>query len=65
MDDFLIASFTAGTGATTLPMEIFSRIRTGVKPDINALSVMLILFSGVIAFIAESIRYRIEQQRFK
>jgi spermidine/putrescine transport system permease protein len=65
MDDFLIASFTAGTGATTLPMEIFSRIRTGVKPDINALSVMLILLSGVIAFIAESIRYRIEQKRFK
>jgi spermidine/putrescine transport system permease protein len=46
-------------------MEIFSRIRTGVKPDINALSVMLILLSGVIAFIAESIRYRIEQKRFK
>jgi len=65
MDDFLIASFTAGTGATTLPMEIFSRIRTGVKPDINALSVMLILLSGVVAFIAESIRYRSEQKRFK
>lgn len=65
MDDFLIASFTAGTGATTLPMEIFSRIRTGVKPDINALSVMLILGSGAVAFIAELIRYRSEQRRFK
>lgn len=65
MDDFLIASFTAGTGATTLPMEIFSRIRTGVKPDINALSVMLILLSGVVAFIAEWIRYQGEKQRFK
>lgn len=65
MDDFLIASFTAGTGATTLPMEIFSRIRTGVKPDINALSVMLILLSGVVAFIAEWIRYQGEQKRFK
>ena len=63
MDDFLIASFTAGTGATTLPMEIFSRIRTGVKPDINALSVMLILGSGLVAFIAESLRYRGEQKR--
>jgi spermidine/putrescine transport system permease protein len=64
MDDFLIASFTAGTGATTLPMEIFSRIRTGVKPDINALSVMLILLSGAVAFIAEMLRYRSEQRRF-
>ncbi len=58
MDDFLISSFTAGTGATTLPMEIFSRIRIGVKPDINALSVLLILVSGAIAFIGEWLRYR-------
>jgi spermidine/putrescine transport system permease protein len=65
MDDFLIASFTAGTGATTLPMEVFSRIRTGVKPDINALSVMLILLSGVVAFIAEWIRYQGEKKRYK
>lgn len=63
MDDFLIASFTAGTGATTLPMEIFSRIRTGVKPDINALSVILMLTSGSLAFIAEYLRYRGEQKR--
>ena len=65
MDDFLIASFTAGTGATTLPMEIFSRIRTGVKPDINALSVILILLSGTVAFVGEWIRYRSEQNRLR
>ena len=58
LDDFLIASFTSGSGATTLPMEIFSRIRTGVKPDINALSVILLLLSGLVAFIAEYIRYQ-------
>lgn len=58
LDDFLIATFTAGSGATTLPMEIFSRIRTGVKPDINALSVVVIIVSGAVAFIAEYIRYR-------
>lgn len=62
LDDFLIASFTAGGGATTLPMEIFSRIRTGVKPDINALSVVLILVSAVVAFIAESLRYQSGQK---
>jgi spermidine/putrescine transport system permease protein len=56
LDDFLIASFTAGSGSNTLPMEIFSRIRTGVKPDINALSVILIVVSAIVAFVAESIR---------
>ena len=61
MDDLLIASFTTGSGATTLPIEIFSRVRTGVKPDINALSVLLILGSGIVAFIAESIRYQGEK----
>ncbi len=62
MDDFLIASFTAGSGATTLPMEIFSRIRTGVKPDINALSVILILGSGAIAIVGEFLRNRGEKK---
>lgn len=61
LDDFLIASFTAGSGATTLPMEIFSRIRTGVKPDINALSVMLILVSGSLAVVAEYMRNKGEK----
>ena len=56
LDDFLIASFTAGSGYNTLPMEIFSRIRSGVKPDINALSVMLITVSAIAAIVAELIR---------
>jgi len=63
MDDFLIASFTAGGGTNTLPMEIFSRIRTGVKPDINALSVILILASGLLFLAAELIRYRSDKKR--
>ncbi|HLP89312.1 MAG TPA: ABC transporter permease [Nostocaceae cyanobacterium] len=56
LDDFLIASFTAGTGSNTLPMEIFSRIRTGVKPDINALSVILISVTAIVAVVAELLR---------
>lgn len=63
MDDLLISSFTAGGGANTLPMEIFSRVRTGVKPDINALSVLLILASGLLAFLSEYLRYRSDQKR--
>ncbi|AFY80722.1 ABC transporter permease [Oscillatoria acuminata] len=65
LDDLLIASFTSGGGAVTLPMEIFGRIRTGVKPDINALSVVLILTSGAIAFLGEFIRSRSEQSQRK
>ncbi len=63
LDDFLIASFTAGAGSTTLPMEIFSRIRTGVKPDVNALSVLLILSSGFLAAVAEYLRYQGEKRK--
>jgi spermidine/putrescine transport system permease protein len=63
MDDLLISSFTAGGGANTLPMEIFSRVRTGVKPDINALSVVLILASGLLAFLAEYIRYQGDRRK--
>jgi len=65
MDDFLISSFTAGGGVTTLPMEIFSRIRTSVRPDMNALSVVLMIASGGFALIAEMIRYRGEKKRLQ
>ncbi|MEO1146778.1 MAG: ABC transporter permease [Cyanobacteria bacterium J06638_22] len=65
MDDLLISSFTAGGGVNTLPMEIFSRVRTGVKPDVNALSAVLILGSGILAFTAEFIRYQSDQRRLR
>ena len=65
LDDFLIASFTSGSGAVTLPMEIFGRIRTGVKPDINALSVVLIILSGSIAFLADFLRSKGETKPAK
>jgi spermidine/putrescine transport system permease protein len=65
MDDLLISSFTAGGGANPLPIEIFSRVRTGVKPDINALSVVLILGSALIAALAEYVRYRGERRRME
>jgi spermidine/putrescine transport system permease protein len=58
LDDLLISLFTFGGGASPLPIEIFSRIRFGVKPDINALSVVLITASGAIAVTAEYLRFR-------
>jgi putrescine transport system permease protein len=51
LDDLVIASFTSGPGATTLPMRIYSQVRLGVTPEINAASSILIAFVtiGVIA----------------
>lgn len=46
LDDLVIASFTSGPGATTLPMRIYSQVRLGVTPEINAISALLI---GVVA----------------
>ncbi|WP_108659195.1 ABC transporter permease [Acuticoccus kandeliae] len=46
LDDLVIASFTSGPGSTTLPMRIFSAVRLGVSPEINAASTILI---GVVA----------------
>lgn len=65
MDDFLIASFTAGGGVNTIPVEIFSRVRTSVRPDMNALSVVLMAASASVALIAEMIRYQSEKKRFQ
>jgi putrescine transport system permease protein len=42
LDDLVIASFTTGPGATTLPMRIYSQVRLGVTPEINAISTVLI-----------------------
>jgi putrescine transport system permease protein len=51
LDDLVIASFTSGPSATTLPMKIWSSVRLGVSPEINALSTILICLVtiGVIA----------------
>ena len=51
LDDLVIASFTSGPGATTLPMKIYSQVRLGVTPEINAVCTVLIAFvaTGVIA----------------
>ncbi|MDP3527628.1 MAG: ABC transporter permease subunit, partial [Hoeflea sp.] len=42
LDDLVIASFTSGPGATTLPMKIYSQVRLGVTPEINAVCTLLI-----------------------
>jgi spermidine/putrescine transport system permease protein len=50
IDDFVITFFTAGPGSTTLPLRIYSMVKLGVTPEINALSSMMLLFSMVLVF---------------
>ena len=47
LDDLVIASFVAGPGSSTLPMVIFSKVRLGVSPDVNALATILIGLVGI------------------
>ena len=52
LDDLVIASFVSGPGGSTLPMVIFSKIRLGVTPDVNALATLIILVVTVGVLIA-------------
>ncbi len=47
LDDLVIASFVSGPGSSTLPMYIFSKVKLGVSPDINALATLIIVFVSV------------------
>jgi len=52
LDDLVIASFVSGPGASTLPMVIFSKVRLGVSPDINALATIIIVIVAIGVVIA-------------
>ena len=54
LDDLVIASFTTGPGATTLPIRIYSEVRLGVKPEMNAVCSIMVAVVGV-AVIASSL----------
>jgi spermidine/putrescine transport system permease protein len=56
LDDFIITQFTAGVGSTTLPLRIFSMVKFGVSPEINALSTLMIIATVCISLLAERIR---------
>lgn len=56
LDDLVIASFTSGPGATTLPMKIYSQMRLGVTPEINAVSTILIGIVATGVFVASLVQ---------
>lgn len=64
LDDLVIANFTSGPGATTLPMKIFSQVRLGVTPEINAVCTILIALvtTGVLIASVASKRRSLQGQ---
>lgn len=65
LDDLVIASFVAGPGSTTLPMLIFSKVRLGVSPDINALASIILLIVGLIGFVSWILMRQREKRRIQ
>ncbi|WP_288843621.1 ABC transporter permease [uncultured Deefgea sp.] len=55
IDDFVITFFTAGAGASTLPLQIYSMIRIAVTPEVNAISTLLMLLTLTLILIASKV----------
>jgi len=62
-DDVVITSFVSGPGSTTLPQLVFSKVRLGVSPDINALATILVGIVTVAVFVAGTYMMRRERRR--
>jgi putrescine transport system permease protein len=62
-DDVVISQFVAGPGSSTLPMVIFSKVRLGVSPDVNALATLMVLLVAVGVVVSSLLLQRREKQR--
>lgn len=63
LDDLVVASFVSGPGATTLPMVVYSSVRLGVSPEINALATIIVGLVSIAVLIAGIVMFRQEKQR--
>ena len=63
LDDLVIASFTSGPGASTLPMLIYSKVKLGVTPEINALAALIISVVAVGVAMAGMVMHRMEARQ--
>ena len=63
LDDLVIASFVSGPSSTTLPMKVFSSVRLGVSPKVNALAALMILAVSLAALIGWWLMWRDERKR--
>jgi len=58
LDDFIVTFFTGGPGSTTLPLKVYSMIKSGVSPEINALSTVLVVLSMALVALAAVLQRR-------
>ena len=65
LDDLVLASFVSGPGSTTLPMEVFSAVRLGVKPEINAVASLILLSVSLVTFFVWYFSRQAEERRRK
>lgn len=65
LDDLVITSFVSGPGSTTLPMMIFSSVRFGVSPQINALATIIVMVVATGIFVASLLMARQDKQRLR
>jgi len=63
LDDLVISSFVAGPGASTLPMIIYSKVKLGVSPDVNALASLIVCGVGVCVLAAGYLMVRGDRRR--
>jgi putrescine transport system permease protein len=63
LDDLVVASFVSGPGATTLPMVVYSSVRLGVSPQINALATIIVVLVSIAVLFAGWIMVRQEKQK--
>lgn len=63
LDDVVITTFTTGPGYTTLPLLIWSKVKLGVTPDINALATLIVLVVGTGVAVAGVVMSRAEKRR--
>ncbi len=63
LDDLVIASFVAGPASSTLPMVVFSSVRLGVTPEINALATLLVLLATATILLAAAVLWRQDRVR--
>jgi spermidine/putrescine transport system permease protein len=58
LDDFVITFFVSGPGSTTLPVQVYSMIKFGVTPEVNALSTLMLLGSTILVIISLALQRR-------
>jgi spermidine/putrescine transport system permease protein len=56
IDDYVVSSFVAGVGATTLPLQIYSMIKVGVTPEVNAVSTLLLLATVIMILMSQRLQ---------